>query len=100
MADSYAWEKLFTAVLILAGGSGSLRERLADAYTSSLIRIRPERHFPDADTREKYVNLLEEIAPGGRFNVALSMWPEHDLRRIVEGLVGLYDTVARRKGDA
>jgi hypothetical protein len=39
MADSYAWEKLFTAVLILAGGSGSLRERLADAYTSSLIRI-------------------------------------------------------------
>jgi hypothetical protein len=100
MSDDYAWEKLFTAVLILASGSGSLRERLENAYISSLIRIRPEHHFQDADTKERYVRLIEEIAPEGRSDVAISMWPEEDLKRIAEELVGLYDSVARRLGDA
>jgi hypothetical protein len=98
MADSYAWEKLYNAILILARGSGTLRERLRDAYESSLRRLRPEHHFSDPDTREKFVMLIEEIAPGGRHVVALESWPELDLKRIVTGLVGLYDTIARQNG--
>jgi len=95
----YAWEKLHTAVLTLAQGTGSLRERLEDAYISSLIRLRPDHHFPWLDLRQRYVEVTEEIAPGGDFRTALASWPDHDLQRIVEGLVGVYDAVARRRGN-
>ena len=94
----YAWEKLHTAVLILAQGTGSLRERLEDAYTSSLIRLRPDHHFPWSDLRQRYTDLVEEIAPSGDFRTALVSWSDHDLQRIVEDLVGVYDSVARRRG--
>jgi hypothetical protein len=44
----YAWEKLLVAVQSLSTSNLPLRERLADAYVSSLIRLRgnPEHHFP------------------------------------------------------
>ena len=96
---AYAWEKLHTAVLTLAQGTGSLRERLEDAYISSLMRLRPDHHFPWSDLRQRYIALAEEIAPGGDFRTALARWPHHDLQRIVGNLVGVYDAVARRRGD-
>ena len=99
MDKHYAWEKLHVAVLILAAGTGSLRDRLEDAYTSSLIRLRPERHFPWPDLRQRFEDLKREMAPDGQFTVALAMWPEEDLKRIAEGIVGLYDRVTRRIGE-
>jgi hypothetical protein len=99
MSAGYAWEKLHTAVLILAQGSRPLRERLEDAYISSLIRLHPEEDFPDLDARDRFNTLMDEIAPNGRLDIALANWPDEDLSRIVEGLVGLYDTIARRLGD-
>ena len=95
----YAWEKLHTAVLTLAQGTGSLRERLEDAYISSLMRLRPDHHFPWSDLRQRYTDLTEEIAPGGDFRTALARWSDYDLQRIFGDLVGVYDAVARRRGD-
>ena len=96
MVGHYAWEKLHVAVLILAAGTGSLRERLEDAYVSSLIRLRPEHHFPWPELRQSFEDLKQEMAPGGNIQVALSAWPEEDLKRIAEGIVGLYDRVLRK----
>lgn len=100
MDGDYAWEKLYTAVLLLAAGTGTLQERLADAHSSSLTRLRADHHFPWPDLRQRFEDLMEEIAPaGGRADVALSAWPEVDLKRIAEGVVGLYDAVTRRGDD-
>ena len=69
MSAGYAWEKLHTAVLILAQGSRPLRRRLEDAYISSLIRLHPEEDFPDLDARDRFNRfntLMDEIAPNGR----------------------------------
>jgi hypothetical protein len=67
------------AVSILAAGTGTLTERLKDAHVSSRI-------------------LMDEISPQGRSDVALAMWLEEDLRRLAEGVVSLYDAIARRMG--
>lgn len=98
-SGDYAQEKLQTAVLILAVGSGTLRERLEDAYLSSLIRLRAEHHFPWPDLRQRFEDLMEEIAPGGDFRSALAAWPELDLSRIAESVVSLNDRVAREMHD-
>ena len=45
IATAYAFEQLETAVSILAGHHGRLRDRLEDARTSRLIRL-STRHFP------------------------------------------------------
>jgi hypothetical protein len=92
----YAWEKLHVAVLILAASAGSLRERLEDAYVSSLMRLRPEKHFPWPDIRQSFEDLMQEMAPDGNVQVALSAWPEEDLKRIAEGVVVLADRVTRK----
>ncbi|RZI71318.1 MAG: hypothetical protein EOP13_18400 [Pseudomonas sp.] len=96
MEGNYAWEKLHIAVLILAGGTGTLQERLADAYLSSLMRLRPDKHFPWPDLRQDFEDMMQELAPGGNTQAALSAWPDEDLRRIAEGIVGLCDRVLRK----
>lgn len=98
VTGNYAWEKLYAAVLGLAESSGSLRDRLGDAYRSSLMRIMPERDIPWTDIREHFVDLMNELAPDGQIDVALGAWEEADLRRIVRGLVGVYDAIARKLG--
>ncbi len=84
MDGHYAWEKLHCAVLSLATGLGPLRDRLEDAYVSSLVRLRPMHHFPWPDLRQECEDLLEEMAPGRQFKVALAAWPDEDLQRIAE----------------
>ncbi len=99
MDGHYAWEKLHNAVLLLAAGSGSLRDRLEDTYSSGLMRLRPEHHFPWPDLRQRFEDLMQDMAPGGQFKAALASWPDEDLRRIAEGIVGLYDYITRRMGE-
>jgi hypothetical protein len=97
MRTVYAWEKLHVAVSILAAGTGTLMERLKDAHVSSLIRLQAD-DFSDVDTRNRFTILMDEISPQGRSDVALTLLPEEDLRRLAEGVVSLYDAVARRMG--
>ena len=42
---------------------------------------------------------MQDMAPEGKSKVALASWPEEDLKRIAEGIVGLYDRIARRMGE-
>lgn len=93
MDGRYAWEKMHAAVHTLATGTGSLRERLEDAYVSSLILLRPDHHFPWSDLRQRFENLAQELAPNGRFDLALGTWPDDDLQRIAGNIVSLYDRI-------
>jgi hypothetical protein len=92
---SCAWEKLHIAVGCLAAGSGTLRERLLDAYMPSLSLIRPEQEIPWPALRQRFVGLMEDLAPGGDVKAALAGWSEENLRRIAIDLVGIYDHVTR-----
>jgi len=98
MDGKYAWEKLYTAVLILATGTGPIQQRLEHAYVPHLMSLRSDHHFPWPDLRQRFEDLMEEMAPEGRFDIALASWSELDLRRIVEGIVGVFNGVARRLG--
>ncbi len=69
MSLAYTWERLFAGVLTLAGGPAGIRERLADAYMSQIIRLRPQNRtsaHPGPEDRydlaKRCDSLLERIA--------------------------------------
>jgi hypothetical protein len=92
----YAWEKLYAAIWILAGGTGNLRERIEDAYVSALMRLKPD-DFPKGLRREfSYVldRLIREepTEPGeGKLRATLKTMNDIELDRIVERIVSIYD---------
>lgn len=90
MDGDYAWEKLHDAVRTLATGTDPLRSRLADAYVSSLMRLRAEHHFPWRGLRHRFENLMLELAPNGRFDFTLRAWSDEDLQRIAGDVVSLF----------
>ena len=59
MSFDYADEKLTEAVYILAAGTGSIQERLADAALI-LTRIRPD-DVPEGELRRKLVGILDDV---------------------------------------
>jgi hypothetical protein len=92
----YAWEKLYTAIWILAGGTGDLRERIENAYVSALMRLKPD-DFPKGLRRE-FSYILERLTreeptrPGeGKIRATLSTMTEVELDRYVERIVSIYD---------
>jgi hypothetical protein len=91
----YTWEKCFTAVSILAGGAGGLRERLSDAWVSSLTRL--EMHpIPWPELREKFERIRDQILPEiSAAPDAVRKMEEHDLRKLAEEIVSLYDGACR-----
>lgn len=97
--NGQAWERMHLAVLTLASGTGSLRDRLRDAYTDNLRPLRPEHHFPWPDLRQSFEDLMQDLAPERRIEAALASWSDEDLRRIAKLIVSLYDRVARRIGE-
>lgn len=100
MSVDYAWEKLHVAVLVMARGSGSLQERLVDAFLS-FHPIRPDEDLP-AGLRPAYeaiVERLTEVEPRGdegQVQATARAMGEADARQLIEDIVSLYDHVARR----
>jgi hypothetical protein len=90
MEGHYTWEKLHAAVHTLATGTGPLRSRLANAYVSSLMRLRAEQHFPWLGLRQRFEDLMLELAPNGRFDFTLGSLPDEDLQRIAGDVVSLF----------
>ena len=60
MSISYAYEKLYVAMLILATNRGDLPSRLEDAYASSLIRLRPY-DLPEGELRKAMQAITEDL---------------------------------------
>ncbi len=62
MSLDYVWEKFFVAVHSLAGGQGSIKERLFSAYISALIRLKPD-DLP-REMQQEFSMLQEELTKG------------------------------------
>lgn len=91
----YSWEKCFTGVSILASGSGSLRERLRDAWFSSFIRLMGHP-IPWPEIREKLEDIGERLMPEiSEAPDAVPTMQNHELRKIASEIVDLYDSVCR-----
>jgi hypothetical protein len=92
----YAWEKLYAAIWILAGGTGDLKDRIGDAYISALMRLTPD-DFPKGLRRE-FSYLLERLTreeptePGeGKLRATLKTMDDIEMNHIVERIISIYD---------
>lgn len=56
----HAWRHLFSAVVLLATGSGQVAERLKLAYFENLLHISTNPHLPE-DLQEAFVSLMAEL---------------------------------------
>ena len=95
MPDSPARLKLQKAVMMLASGSGSLRERLNEAWPCCLANIRGD-DFVHPESRDEFLLLVRTFSGDCRFDIELAQLPESDLRRFVEGVVQIYNAGSRK----
>ena len=102
MGHDYGWEKLFVAVLSLAGSPDTIQQRLLNAFISSLIRIRPEEDLPQG-IQDEFKTLREQLthrpARGNEGTAAATIlaMTEEEASKHAETIVGLYDSVCRYK---
>lgn len=95
VTQNYTWEKLYTAILTLASGQFSLQERLADAYISSLIRLR-SGDLPRG-LRDEFAQLgkrLTCVAPEGdegSVYATVRAMDTETARMLAEKIVSIYD---------
>jgi hypothetical protein len=95
VAQNYTWEKLYTAILTLASGQFSLQERLADAYISSLMRLRPE-DLPRG-LRDEFIELgkrltcVEPEGDEGSVYATVRAMDTETARGLAEKIVSMYD---------
>lgn len=98
----YTHEKLWAAVLILAEGDGTVQQRLADAYTSQLVRLTRD-DFP-LDMRDPFIRIenrltaRDPIGDEGRAAATMAVMDEFDARSVVEVIVSMYGEICRRMG--
>jgi hypothetical protein len=91
----YAWEKLYLAVLALAAGTGSLSERLRNAWMPSLRSLWHPDHIPDPDLRARFDRLREHFAPAeGR--MVIETLSVEEQRAVAEEICSIYDAVRAR----
>ena len=102
MSLAYTWERLFAGILTLAGGPAGIRERLADAYMSQIIRLRPQ-DLPE-QLRDDFRLLQEELtsveprANEGSIQASVNSMTHERATEIAEKFVSMFDYVARTYG--
>jgi len=101
---SYAWEKLYNAVLCLTG-QGDQRERLNSAvHTLNVLRARPQDKYLPDEIQTKFVKFMEEMtsveAKGaeGTITATVNTLDEMGICRAIEKIIRFYDTVCRHEG--
>lgn len=93
----YTREKLWAAVAILAGSTGTVQQRLANAYESQLIRLTPD-DMP-MDMRETFAEIearltaVEPVGDEGRAYATTAVMDEIEAALIAESLVSIYGEV-------
>jgi len=96
----YAWEKFHSAIHLLVG-TGTQRERLASAYTYNLSQLKPE-DLPE-EIQEDFRQLKAEITRvdphgnKGSVKATLHEMDESDIRRMIEKIISMHDTVTRHQ---
>lgn len=101
MALDYVWEKLYTAVNILATGRGTIQERLGSAYADSLIRLRgvedqiPNEIREDFERLGKQLTREEATADEGTITATMRTMGSDEASRHAETILHMFDTVAK-----
>jgi len=108
----YMWEKLFTAVEILAGQDGTVTERLASAYESHLMGRDDPTYPAQSALPEEVSNEIKRVIQRlgacydgrgferGRGRSDLKGMDAEEARTLAERLVSLLDTVCRLRGQS
>jgi len=101
MGLEYADEQLWKGLHVLAEGTGTIQERLLDAWLDQLIRVFP--HDMPSDIAARWRRLNEEAqSPEGTFLEAIPRMTDEEARHIVEEIVNMTEQVsqqARRTSD-
>jgi hypothetical protein len=101
MTLEYADEKLRTGVSSLADGAGRIRERLVNAWLSSIDRVKPDEDLPEGEMREEYIALSELMAaqsgPDGRggYQASVDAMSEDEAVDVARRIVALAFSVER-----
>jgi hypothetical protein len=101
MSQGYAWEKLYNAVLGMAASPASLQQRIAAAYSGSLMRITAYDDLP-ADLESLFGDIMKALSTtepkgdeGSIMASALAL-TDREAEDIARKIVGLYDQVSAR----
>jgi hypothetical protein len=101
MALDYVWEKLYTAVNILATGEGTIQERLGSAYADSLIRLRtdineiPDEIRGDFEALNKALTREEAKGDEGTIVATVRSMESDEAARHAETILHMFDRVAK-----
>ena len=101
MALDYVWEKLYTAVNILATGQGTIQERLGSAYADSLIRLRgiendiPDEIRPDFEALGKALTRVKAEGNEGTIIATIRTMEVDEASRHAETILHMFDVVAK-----
>ena len=102
MPLSNTWEKLHTAVLLLAIGEESIEERVRDAYTSALMRLNeaevPEPLRDDLKVLKAQLTKFDLSGDDERVEAAACALTTDEAVAIATKIVSLYDEITRRYG--
>ena len=95
----YVWEKLMAAVHGMASSGSSIQQRIANAFTGSLVRLEVE-DFPE-DLRPKFAEIHSamtrvESEDDGAFQASASAMTTEEAESIARTIVDLYDQVCAR----
>ena len=97
MSADYAWEKTFMAVRSLAVGTGSIAERINDAWMPGLSMLGVHR-MPWPDLQERWEALRHRIAqPGATAYRPLHSFGNEELGEIAREIWALAQAVGSRR---
>ena len=98
MSRDYAWEKLYVAVLGMARSEAPLRDRLADAYASSIMRIEDADLPPDARNDffeiQQALTRVEAKGDEGSISASAAALSDSEVHDLIGKVVDLYDRMA------
>ena len=96
----YMWEKFMAAVLGMAESPGSIQHRIADAYSSQLMRLEPDRFVGEPNWRWRFEDISRELTSGtpvgdeGTIQASVASMSDEEATKIAREIVSLYDEIS------
>ena len=101
----YMWEKFMTAVIGMDQSPKSIQLRIADAYSSQLSRLEPDRFVGEQAWRWKFEEISQKLTSGtpvgneGTIQASVASMSEAEATEIAQEIVSLYDQISARYRD-
>lgn len=93
----YGWEKFHAAVHSLAG-EGTIKERLENAYTFNIIHLRCDNDIPEelhGEFNELVAMMTSVDDQNGSVHATVYAMDELERSRVIEKIIGIYDSICR-----